>query len=239
MTDEEEFSIAFYAWAKLYAQEEVSRDYKLVRLFEIPEVLCFLEATSVLDESKRCLLANGMVKRFHSWAAAVLKDESRGDESAVVDWYLERIRMSFETGRRHRWRVPAGRPIALPQLRKLVVEHLGQRVGVRRATDVPGCLEYLADYGAVGVRTIILTGSRAALTIHQEVLSASGNRAATCINPLSWLGIIGSPVSWKEVGKNNVEGTLRAICCGCTEFLSAIPSIMEKRKFRSDISLPG
>jgi hypothetical protein len=222
------FSVAFFRWAQAYAHGEVENDFPIVRRFQ-PCAAAFLVSMQELDHRTKHVLADGLLRRFHTHAVALLGLPPDPEEERVVKWYIDRGRSGFATGEWRRLKAAGiGRRLARPELRTRLLHSIGTALGGRRKDAIPGCVLFETILTGGAVRTHVFLRARGAdIAYFQEVFTKDGSRIGTAICPLSWLGIIGGPVSWEEVGEGNVDQAIEAIRVGGLEFLAAVPRLLE------------
>jgi len=85
----DEFAIRLFRWAQVYADMELRSDFNLVRQFENSAASFYLKVMETLNPPEKRLLARGVLKRFHSYAVAVLNEPSEQGEAEIVSSYLD------------------------------------------------------------------------------------------------------------------------------------------------------
>jgi hypothetical protein len=221
------FALNYFRWALAYSDKEVEEGFLHIRKFE--EAAFLLKQMSFLDMRRKRLLARGLVRRFHSCAVSILREPTDAEEEELVQWYLQSGTKAFTTGEWRTFKPACGNRLPRPELRRRALASMGGRLGNPAKCDVPGAMvfESPVEGREATIRTFVFLRVRGAdLAYFQELWVANGDRTATGISALSWLGITGGPCAWRTVGEGNVEQALEAIRAGGAEFISAVPNLL-------------
>jgi len=102
------------------------------------------------------LLARGLLKRFHTYAVAILGEPVDAGEAELVEWYLESGSQAFMNGE---WLAmkPAvsDNRLARPDLRKRLMASVGCMLGERITSNAPGCVIFEVGFQEKVVRTLV------------------------------------------------------------------------------------